>query len=153
MQNILLTLGRDLIRWFLFSGIMALASICQAETACTPRPSGIVGWWKGDGTAVDVVSGNNGTPVNVSFTNGVVGQAFAFDPENHPFGTYTGVQIADRTAYALTNSLTIEGWIRPRGDGYMIFFRGDHRPGTDPYALSMEPGNQIVFSIGDENTI
>ena len=38
----------------------------------TPPPAGLVGWWKGDGSAVDIVAGNNGTLANVAFTNGIV---------------------------------------------------------------------------------
>jgi len=122
-----------------------------APPSCTPPPPGLVGWWKGDGTAVDVVGGNNGVLVNVSYTNGMDGLAFACDPENYPYGTYTGVQIADQPAYALTNALTIEGWIRPRGDGYNIFWRGDNRPGTDPYYISMSGNHVLEFLIGDQN--
>jgi hypothetical protein len=51
----------------------------------------------------------------------VTGRAFLFAPDNFPNGTYVGVQIPDRPAYALTDSLSIAGWIRPRGDGYAIF--------------------------------
>ena len=124
----------------LFSALLLLLALglpaATARAQCTPPPSGLVGWWKGDGTAADSVATNNGTLVNVSYSNGIAGQAFAFDPENFSFGTYTGVQIADQPAYALTNSMTIEGWIRVRGASYTIFFRGDHRPGLDPYSIS-----------------
>ena len=51
----------------------------------------------------------------------------------------------------LTNSLSIEGWIRPRGDGYCIFWRGDNRPGLDPYVLSMQGNNNLRFYIEDES--
>jgi hypothetical protein len=117
--------------------------------ACTPPPVGLVGWWKGDGNAVDSFAGNNGINQNVNYTNGVVDQAFAFDPESLPYGTYSGIQVADQPAYALTNALTIEGWVRPRGDGYIIFWRGDHRPGLDPYYLSMQANNTLRFGICD----
>ncbi len=119
-------------------------------TNCVPAPSGLVGWWKGDGNTLDSVAGNNGVAVNVGFTNGVVGQAFSCDAENFPYGTYVGVDIPDRPDYALTNSLTMEGWIRPRGDGYMIFYRGDNRPGLDPYQLSMQHNNVLLFGIADQ---
>lgn len=117
--------------------------------SCVTPPTGLVGWWKGDGNTLDSISGNNGVNQNITYTNGVVGQAFACDPENYPYGTYTGIQIADQPAYALTNSLSIEGWVRPRGNGFMIFFRGDHRPGLDPYYLSMQANNTLVFGICD----
>jgi hypothetical protein len=122
-----------------------------ASSDCTPAPAGIVGWWKGDSNAVDSVNGNNGVVAHAGYTTGVVSAAFAFDPESFPWGTYTGVQIADQPAYVLTNALTIEGWVRPRGDGYEIFFRGDHRPGLDPYSLGMQGNNMLGFYISSEN--
>ena len=120
-----------------------------AQADCVTPPAGIVGWWKADGSTVDSAGGNNGVNQNISYTNGVVGQAFACDPENYTYGTYTGIQAADRPAYALTNALTIETWVRPRGDGYLIFFRGDHRPGMDPYYLSMQANNVLRFGVCD----
>ena len=114
------------------------------------RGPGIVGMWRGENNGVDSIAGNNGTPQNIGFTNGVVGQAFACDPENYPFGTYSGVKIADQPAYVLTNSLSIEGWIRPRGNSYNVFWRGDNRPGVDPYVLSMQNSANLAFYIEDQ---
>ncbi len=120
--------------------------------SCAPPPPGLIGWWKGDGNGSDSAGTNNAYAlVNISFTNGIVGQAFACDPENYPFGTYTGVQIADQPAFALTNSLSIEAWIRPRGTSYVVFFRGDSRAGFDPYLLSMQGNNILAFQITDAN--
>ena len=131
--------GRSTIRVLLLAcAIIAFDLICRADPTPVPPPSGIVGWWKGDGSTLDSVAANNGVNQNITYTNGMVGQAFACNPNNYSYGTYTGIQIADQPAYALTNSLTIEGWIRPRGDGYIIFWRGDNRPGLDPYYLSMQ---------------
>lgn len=119
----------------------------------TGRPhDGLVGLWSGDGNALDAVTENTGVLRNVSFTEGVAGQAFSFAPNSFPWGTYTGVQIPDRPAYALTRALTIEGWVRPRGDGYIILCRGDHRPGMDPYTLSMQANHDLRFQItGSDN--
>ncbi len=112
------------------------------------RPTdGLIGLWSGEGNAVDAVTGNSGSLRNVSFTDGVAGQAFSFAPDNFPYGTYTGVQIPDRPAYVLTKSLTIESWVRPRGNGYIILSRGDHRPGMDPYTLSMQANHTLRFQI------
>ena len=114
---------------------------------CDPAPSGLVGWWKGGGDASDSVGGNNGVLVNGNYTDGMVGQAFAFDPENYPNGTYSGVQIPDSPAYVLTNALTIEGWIHPRGNSFLIFWRGDNRIGFDPYYLSFDGNNYLHLTI------
>ncbi len=133
------------------AGFASLPSSTSAQGPnCVPPPSGLIGWWKADGNTLDSVGGNNGVPHNISYTNGVVGQASACDPENYPYGTYVGVDIPDQPAYALTNSLSIEAWVRPRGDGYVIFFRGDNRPGLDPYALSMQANNTLRFAITDQ---
>ena len=103
-------------------GLLPLAAV--AQPTCVSPPSGLVGWWRGEGNGNDSAGTNNAyTLPNVSFTDGIVGRAFEFDPENLPYGTYSGVRIADQPYYALTNSLTIEGWIRPRGPGYVIFYR------------------------------
>ena len=133
---------------FTILAMLAVATGNSPASSCTSPPAGLVGWWKGDGNTLDSFAGNNGVVVNSAYTTGVDGQAFAFDPENLPYGTYSGIQVADRPAYALTNSLTIEGWIRPRGDSYIIFWRGDQRPGLDPYFLGMQ-GSNTLFNICD----
>jgi hypothetical protein len=50
----------------------------DADAGCFPRPSGLVSWWRAEGNADDSVGPNNGTPTNVTFVPGVVGQAFHF---------------------------------------------------------------------------
>ena len=130
--------------------LYAAGTAGKCPPACVTPPSGLIGWWPAEGNVTDFVGGNNGVTVNVHYTNGVVGQAFACDPENQPYG-YVGVQIPDAPAYVLTNSLSIEGWIRPRGDGYSIFWRGDGRPGLDPYVLSMQGNHNLRFYIEDES--
>src|SRR6266542_3057925 len=73
---------------------------------CAPAPPGLVGWWKGDGNAVDTVGATNGALVgNTSFAPGVVGQAFSFDGDND------SVIIGNPTALQLQN-FTIEAWIK-----------------------------------------
>jgi hypothetical protein len=74
---------------------------------CLPAPSGLVGWWPGDGSASDILGTNNGTlqgGVNASAA-GVVGACFSFD------GTNGYVQIPDAPELRPTN-LTIEAWVR-----------------------------------------
>src|SRR5207245_3301657 len=58
----------------------------------------------------------------------------------------TRVSIPDNDIFALTNSLTIEGWVNIAGDGGVIFFRGDDRIAFDPFALTMGSG-RIIFTI------
>ena len=115
-------------------------------SGCAPVPSSLIGWWKAENNGNDIAGTNNAYSMpNVYFTNGIVGQAFAVET----LGPYAGVRIADQPYYALTNSLSIEGWIRPRAAGYYIFYRGDNRPGLDPYAMSMGLNNILGFGITD----
>jgi alpha-tubulin suppressor-like RCC1 family protein len=145
------SLGKIVSSGLILLAALAAATLPAPAASCTPPPAGIIGWWKGDGNAADSAATNNGVAANCSYTNGVDGLAFSFDPENLSWGTYSGIQIADQPAYALTNSLTIEAWVRPRGDGYYIFFRGDNRPGLDPYGLAMQGNNTVLFIITDAN--
>jgi len=82
--------------------------------SCDPSPSGMVGWWKGEGDASDSVGVNNGAMVNGAyFTNGEVGEAFDLPgvsacsrPANGP-----EVLVPDSSLWAFgTNSFTIELW-------------------------------------------
>jgi hypothetical protein len=47
---------------------------------CVTPPSGVAYWWPGEGNALDIWGGNNGTlQGGVTFTHGEVGQAFNLD--------------------------------------------------------------------------
>ncbi|MGA2240571.1 MAG: DUF4019 domain-containing protein [Verrucomicrobiota bacterium] len=106
--------------------------------------NGLISWWPAEGNAGDIVGTNDGTLCGgAGFTNGIIGQAFDFR------GKAQKVIIPDNESLKLTNSLTIEGWIYVRGPGF-ILFRGDNRPGLDPYALQVNPGGSLAFAIYSE---
>ncbi|MCP9496209.1 MAG: hypothetical protein MSG64_17310 [Pyrinomonadaceae bacterium MAG19_C2-C3] len=47
---------------------------------CTPPPTGLVAWYTGDGSAGDIIGGNDGTLQNgATFAQGKVAQAFSLD--------------------------------------------------------------------------
>lgn len=92
-----------------------IAAIHVAGTAgkCKPTatvaPSGMVGWWGGDGNANDIAGTNNGTLHNgAGFAVGKVGQSFTFDGSNSNF-----VEIPDSASNSITGEITLEGWIKP----------------------------------------
>jgi hypothetical protein len=106
--------------------------------------NGLISWWPAEGNAGDIIGTNDGTLCGgAGFTNGIVGQAFDFR------GKAQKVIIPDNESLKLTNSLTIECWIYVRGPGF-ILFRGDNRPGLDPYALQVNPGGSLAFAIYSE---
>jgi hypothetical protein len=113
----------------------------------------LVSYWSANNTAVDSVSGNNGTLYNgAAYAAGQIGQAFSFD------GVNDRINVADSPSFKLTQSLSIEGWIKvnafPSGspnDHGEILFRGDDRGGLDPYSLSVEPNGTLQFLITPAN--
>src|SRR5262249_7239794 len=97
-------------------------------THCVPAPSGLVGWWRGEGNANDAMGhGDGAANSGVSYEAGVVGQAFRVD------GVQGRIAVPDADAFKLVEALTIEAWVKLTGrdSGLAVFMRGDDRPGLD----------------------
>jgi hypothetical protein len=79
-------------------------------SSCASAPTGIVGWWPGEGDAKDVTRTNDGSLLGGASASvaGMVGSAFSFD------GTNAYVEFPDSPAFHPTN-LTIEAWVRFSG--------------------------------------
>lgn len=127
-----------------------------------------VAWWRfqegvpnevatGTNTIIDCANGFNGTPVagpvyvSVSIPNGspTTSLGLIFD------GVAARVFIEDNPAFYLTNSLTLEAFIRYDGEptgGQMsqIIMRGDDRIGLDPYFLALDPNGALGFGVEPE---
>ena len=83
------------------------AVLAVIPPTCEAPPSGLVAWWPGEGSAVDIAGTNNGTLYNgVGFVPGMVRQAFSFN------GTNSYVEVPDSPSLRLTNDLTIEFWVK-----------------------------------------
>ena len=107
------------------------------------RGPGAIALWRGESNTVDSIYGINGSAMGgVTYANGEVGQTFVFN---------SGVvSVADQPIFELTNSVSIEGWIKPSGIQLSeIFWRGDTRPGLDPYFLQMNGDGTVEFVIED----
>jgi hypothetical protein len=136
-------------------GLLPLSGV--AQTKGVAPPPGLVAWWRGEGTARDSAGEADGSLYRgVTFAAGKVGRCFSFD------GISSGINVPDVPALALTNSLTIECWLfvpsAPLVPG-MVLFRGDTRPGLDPYYVSVEPQagtsgmlNFVVWNADNINT-
>ncbi len=75
-------------------------------------PAGAVSWWQAESNALDTYANNNGALTNgATFATGRVGTAFSFD------GTNDYVQIGNPASLRMTNGLTLDAWIYPKGDG------------------------------------
>src|SRR2546430_9297113 len=123
--------------------LASLPPLASAAPTCFSAPSGLVGWWTGDGTANTIAGTNNGTLQGGATASaaGEVGTAFSFD------GTNSYVQIADSTVLHPTN-LTIEAWARfsgldsqasgasPAGDQYIVFKQNTRSGDFEGFDLS-----------------
>src|SRR5689334_16500925 len=96
--------AETLRRWFMLASMwICLAGFSASGlAACFPVPSGVVGWWPGEGDVTDIVSTNDGSLQGGATANsiGMVGSAFSFD------GTNGYVQIPDSAVFHPSN-LTI----------------------------------------------
>ena len=72
---------------------------------CVPAPSGLTDWWRGEGSAVDLVGNTDGTVANVTYVAGKVGQAFQFN------GSSSSIAFGTATGNFGTNDFTIECWM------------------------------------------
>ena len=80
------------------------------QTGCAPAPSGLVGWWAGEGNALDSTGVNDGVlEGNMAFVPGEVGLAFSLD------GTTADVRVPASTSVDVGagNGMTIELWLKP----------------------------------------
>ena len=110
----------------------------------------VVSHWTAENTVLDSVGPNHGSLVSgAAYAAGQVNQAFSFD------GVNDRVQVADSPSLALTQSMTIEAWVKalslPTQQG-MILFRGDDRGGLDPYEIKVTSDGSLQFGIHDGST-
>jgi hypothetical protein len=113
--------------------ILLLALPCLGQTTnCVTPPAGLVSWWRGETNGYDSFGNNNGTLMStVYFEPGMDGNCFHFVSGFNP-----RVYVPDNPSLVLTNSLTMEAWIKINL-GYWIVDRGDDVIGEVPYGLGL----------------
>jgi hypothetical protein len=106
----------------------ALASRCAAV------PDGLVGWWPGDGNAVDLAGGNDGAlHGGAGFAPGKVGQAFSFD------GLKSSVDVPRAANLDMGKQVSVEFWMQPdRNNTMSTCCQG--LVGTDYYLMEISGG-------------
>ena len=126
-------------------GLGLLAGGARVAVAAVSR-------WCGDGNARDVLGEHDGRLVNgAHFGPAIKGEGFYFD------GQDDAVSVADTEALRLTKSVTLSAWVRadaypPEGQDFgFVVFRGDDRPGLDPYYLGLRTDGKMVFGLTGED--
>lgn len=121
----------------------------QYNVSFAYRDNGMISWWPGDQSSLDVMELNNGEFIQPNYTNGLVRDAFEFlgtEPRRVTFG--------DPDSLSLAGSFSIEGWINlasyPTSQA-PIMARGDSL-GNFPYSLSVRNDQSVVFHVEDGTT-
>jgi hypothetical protein len=84
-----------------------VVSVTLTNPICMTPPSGLVGWWPGDGNASDVVGSNHGTLRNgAAYATGKTGQAFNLDG----FNDYVDLGASPSLDF-VNSSFTAMAWI------------------------------------------
>jgi hypothetical protein len=129
--------------------------IQKAGKDCAFPPSGMVGWWPGDGNANDLADAHNGNLLaGAAIDAGKVGQAFKLD------GSTGAVQIPDPNSnLGGFDKLTIDAWVNPDrltgtdNPGLQTFVaKYDYSKANGmSYWLGMMPGGKLYFVIHTSN--
>jgi hypothetical protein len=141
--------------------ILFTASQRAEGQTCVAPPSGLVGWWPGNGTAQDALAGNDGQLAgDATFAPAVVGQGFRLDG----FGDF--VEIPDSSALKPAQ-VSVEAWVRfdsldtpivsqfgAVGLQYIVFKKNSRVFNFEGYALRKQRQanvDRFVFSVADLN--
>ena len=111
--------------FFAGTATAAVANI-SIPAACAAPPSGLVAWWAAEGNAADSAGANDGTLQGaVTFTNGLVGQAFGFTGQSG-----AAVIVPDAAPLDLTTGLTLEAWVKLNDTAKTYFIATKQPSGT-----------------------
>src|SRR5262249_7160502 len=102
---------------------------------------GTVGWWKGEGNALDSQDGNDGTLLgNPTFGAGKVGQAFVFD------GANSAVRVPNNPAFE-SQTVTLETWVKSSSPPGLAYILSKGRDGNiaASYALYSSGGSVFFY--------
>jgi RHS repeat-associated protein len=138
------------------AGSAASSNALLTVVDCVGAPSGLVGWWPGDGDGLDLAGTNHGALYGgaVATAQGKVGQAFSLDGTNGYF------LVPDAPALKPTN-LTVEAWVRftsldspaygavPAGETFVVFKKNTRTSDFEGYWLGKQRdgGDYFVFGV------
>ena len=114
-------------------------------------PSGLVGWWKGEGNANDQLGINIGA-VNggTTYVTGKVGQAFSFD------GTTGYITVPSSSSLDPTVAASMDAWVYfnqlPSAANHIMHIAGKSGSGTD-LDLQAESDNKIHFYVAAGSSV
>ncbi len=129
---------------------MSVVGIVLATALSGPRPVEPVLWLHPDGAVLVA-----GKPARARATKGAHTVRTPYGLGLDLDGKRGALLLGDEPALALTRSMTVSTWVYLRSYlndqmGAQILFRGDDRPGLDPYDFVVRGDGTVEFGIGNE---
>jgi len=141
----------------LVTALMAVALLivvpgAAATAVCTSTAPGLIAHWPGDGSAIDVAHGRDGTLVGgTAFVGGEAGQAFSFD------GSGDTVSVPDDPDWTFGDSdFTVDTWVKFSGLPADPVAMIAHDPGAGlrpKWILWWRPGFGLEYFVNDPTEI
>lgn len=113
------------------------------SSSCTPAPAGLVAWLPGDGSAKDVVRGQNGAVHgNITYVPGKVNRAFSLDGASYVSESFSQTGPFTVDLWAKASSLNQGQWVSLVSTGF---------PGHyDPFfQIDFDGSGNYAFDVGD----
>ncbi len=123
----------------------------DANTCPASPTTGLVSWWRAEGTATDSQDGNAGILQNgVTFATGRVGQAFSLDGVND----HVAIPFATNLNLARTGSFTLAAWVQtqPRGQFQVVVVKSP-TSGIWDWDLYVDPTGHVVSGCNGNLTV
>lgn len=121
----------------------AVAVYDASPAACAPSNTGLLGWWRGDGTAADAWGLNNGRWLEAAaYAPGRVGQALAFTGGN-------ALLLGHDSTLLSGQSLAFAAWLEPQSEGGGAAIVAKYDPATGRgWQLRSLPQGRLSFCTG-----
>lgn len=132
-----------------FGMLGCLLADARGYGGCLPPPTGLVGWWRGEGSAEDFGDAHGTNQGGVFYTNAEVGQGFTFDSDDDR------VVIPHReefnpTSAGFTVHLWVMGQMNQPGGNALLVEKSHAYGGATGWVLQLTSGNGAVrWAIGN----
>ena len=144
---------------FLSNAVGAYTISLSGNTSanCAPQPTGIIGWYKGEGNLTDSSGNHNYNPFRFGFNNfngsysaGKVGQAFDFN------GTSNSVYVIESPTprNSITREISLAAWIKPTTiNGQQTIVSKYDVGGNGVSFYFSANGGKLYFQVNQSNTV
>jgi PKD repeat protein len=117
-----------------------------APPTCALAPYGMVAWWTGDSSAVDIQGGHNGVLHDTTFVQGEVNQAFSFN------GISSYVTVGNPAALKITDAITLDAWVNPdnliEGQDATVISKWGQSQTLDSYTIFLRKQAGVIKLVG-----